>query len=43
MEEQVILVDKNDTPIGKMGKLEVHRRALTLLFLYLFLTLREKC
>ena len=28
MEEQVILVDKNDTPIGKMGKLEVHQKGL---------------
>jgi isopentenyl-diphosphate Delta-isomerase len=28
MEEQVILVDKNDTPIGKMGKLEAHKKGL---------------
>jgi len=28
MEEQVILVDKNDKPIGKMGKLEAHQKGL---------------
>lgn len=27
-EEQVILVDENDKPIGTMGKLEVHQRGL---------------
>lgn len=27
-EEQVILVDKNDTPIGLMNKLEAHEKAL---------------
>ena len=28
MEEQVILVDEQDIPIGLMGKLEVHQKAL---------------
>ena len=28
MEEQVILVDEQDNPIGLMGKLEVHQKAL---------------
>ena len=28
MEEQVILVDKNDKPIGKIGKLEAHQKGL---------------
>ena len=28
MEEQVILVDKNDNPIGKIGKLEAHQKGL---------------
>ena len=28
MEEQVILVDKNDRPIGKIGKLEAHQKGL---------------
>jgi len=27
-EDQVILVDENDTPIGTMGKLEVHEKGL---------------
>jgi isopentenyl-diphosphate delta-isomerase len=27
-EDQVILVDENDTPIGTMGKLEVHQKGL---------------
>ena len=28
LEEQVILVDKNDNPIGKIGKLEAHQKGL---------------
>lgn len=28
MEEQVILVNKNDMPIGKIGKLEAHQKGL---------------
>ena len=28
MEEQVILVDKNDNPIGQIGKLEAHQKGL---------------
>ena len=28
MEEQVILVDKNDNSIGKIGKIEAHQKGL---------------
>ena len=42
MDEQVILVDEQDNPIGLMPKLEAHQKALLHnLFLYLSLTKKE--
>ena len=42
MEEQVILVDEQDNPIGLMPKLEAHQKALLhRAFLYLSLTKKE--